>query len=81
MFPKPEMMRDFNLHFDIDLKNSLDTAFEEGKAEGKAEGKIEGEKEAALRISRDLLAKGVPLEIVVSTTGLSLEEIRSIDVP
>ena len=54
-----------------DLKNSIDTAFDEGKLEGKLEGKIEGMMETALKMKK----KEYPVKDISEMTGLSIEEI------
>jgi len=54
-----------------DLKNSIDTAFDEGKLEGKLEGKIEGMMETALKMKK----KEYPVKDISEMTGLSKEEI------
>ncbi len=50
-----------------DLKNVVDTSFEEGKAEGKEERNIE--------IARQMKSEGEPVEKIVRFTGLPAEEI------
>ena len=50
-----------------DIKNSVDTAREEGKIEGKIESKIE--------IARNLIEKGIDVNIIIETTGLTKEEV------
>ncbi len=57
-----------------DMKNTIDTAWEEGKTEGKTEGKIEGKTEVA----KNLLKNGVSMEIIIASTGLSKEEIENL---
>ncbi|MGB5684694.1 MAG: hypothetical protein WBM35_02690 [Candidatus Electrothrix sp.] len=55
-----------------DLKNSLDTAFDEGRAEGREEQKIE--------IAGEMLAEGESTDKVARFTGLALavvEELKS----
>jgi predicted transposase/invertase (TIGR01784 family) len=53
-----------------DLKNSIDTAHDEGKAEGKIEEKLE--------IAKELKKDNMPIELIVKYTGLSIEEIEKI---
>lgn len=53
-----------------DLKNSLDTAKEEGIEEGKIEGKIE--------IAKAMKNAGEPIEKIIRFTGLSSKEIQSL---
>jgi predicted transposase/invertase (TIGR01784 family) len=57
-----------SLKYYRDLKNVLDTSFDEGKAEGKAELKIE--------IARQMKSEGEPVEKIVRFTGLPVEEIE-----
>lgn len=54
-----------------DIKNSLDTAEEKGRAKGREEGRAEGRAEVA----RNMLALGMPLELVMKASGLTKEEI------
>ncbi len=56
-----------SLKYYRDLKNSLDTAREEGKIEGITEGKIE--------VAINLLASGVSIDLIIRATGLSEDEI------
>ncbi len=55
-----------SLKYYRDLKNSLDTAKEEGK------------EEKAIEIAKSLLENGISVEIISKSTGLSIEEIRKI---
>ena len=55
-----------SLKYYRDLKNSLDTARDEGKTEGKIE------------VAKNLLVSGVSVDVIVKSTGLSEEEIRKI---
>jgi predicted transposase/invertase (TIGR01784 family) len=68
----PEQVRSYedSLKYYRDLKNSLDTAKEEGKEEGKFE-----EKEG---IAKNLLGNNVDIEIIVKSTGLSKEQIEKL---
>ncbi|SEH05012.1 PD-(D/E)XK nuclease family transposase [Candidatus Venteria ishoeyi] len=73
-----------------DLKNSIDTAFDDGKLEGRAEGMAEGmtkgraeglaegEQQALLCTAEKLKKAGVAVEIIVQTTGLSVREIEGL---
>ena len=55
-----------------DLKNSLDTAREEGFTEGEERGKREGK----LEVARKLLKRGLPIKDISELTGLTENEIR-----
>ena len=77
-----------------DLKNSLDTAMEEGRAEGLAEGlvagraegraeglaegRMAGEKARAAKIAENLLSTGMDPDTVALVTGLSPSEVRKL---
>ena len=77
-----------------DIKNSMDTAFEEGKVEGKVEGKEEGLKQGEIKglkkgriegkkaIIIDVIRKGVSKDISIETltdlTGLTENEVLDI---
>lgn len=50
----------------------------EGLEEGRAEGRSEGREEMKLTIARNLLDIGFPVETISQTTGLSIEEIKSL---
>jgi len=55
-----------SLKYYRDIKNSLDTAKEEGKIEGKIE------------VAKNLLKNNVSIEIIMSSTGLTKEEIENL---
>lgn len=55
-----------SLRYYRDIKNSLDTAKEEGKIEGKYE------------VAKNLLKNNVSIEIIMSSTGLTKEEIEKL---
>jgi predicted transposase/invertase (TIGR01784 family) len=70
----PEQVRSYedSLKYYRDLKNSLDTAKEEGWLKGKTEGKLE----TKLEVARNLIRNGVTIEIIIKATGLSEDEIN-----
>ena len=55
---------------------------EEGRAEGRAEGLEEGlEKgraEERLEIARNLKSSGIPVDVIIKSTGLSEDEIAAL---
>jgi predicted transposase/invertase (TIGR01784 family) len=65
-----------------DLKNSLDTARDEGEAKGEAKGiikgKIEGKIEEKTEIALKMLKKGMDIEDICDCTGLSKEKIEKL---
>jgi predicted transposase YdaD len=77
-----------------DIKNSMDTAFEEGKVEGKVEGKeeglkqgeikglkkgrIEGKKAMIIEIIRKGVSNNMSIETLTQLTGLTKKEVLNI---
>jgi predicted transposase/invertase (TIGR01784 family) len=61
-----------------DLKNVVDTAIKEGTAQGKAQGKAEGKAEKTLEIALKMKRLNVEIEIIITATGLSREEIEKL---
>jgi predicted transposase/invertase (TIGR01784 family) len=63
-----------------DLKNTMDTAFYEGKAEGKAEGfdegKAEGKWENSIEIAKNMKEVGYSSSDISEMTGLSINAIK-----
>lgn len=57
-----------------DIKNSLDTAKEEGRAEGRVEGRAEG----IAMVAKMMYAKGMDIDVIASMTGLSTDEVESL---
>ena len=57
-----------------DLKNSLDTAREEGFIDGEMKGKIKNN----FRVAKNLKDLGIPIDIIMKSTGLSEDEINNI---
>jgi predicted transposase/invertase (TIGR01784 family) len=76
----PDQVRSYedSLKYYRDLKNSLDTARQEGQLEGILKGKTEGKLEGKIEIAMKALKKGLPLADIVELTGLSEEEIDKI---
>ena len=71
-----------SLKYYRDLKNSLDTAFEEGKVEGKVEGKIEGKIEGevskAIEVIKTGYSEGLSVEVLAKLTGMSVSEVNRV---
>jgi predicted transposase/invertase (TIGR01784 family) len=61
-----------------DLKNSIDTAREEGKIEGKIEGEIKGKIEAMTLVAKLMKTAGEPVEKIIAFTGLTHDEIENL---
>jgi predicted transposase/invertase (TIGR01784 family) len=64
----PEQIRSYedSLKYYRDLKNSLDTARDEGMVEGKIE------------VARNLLKNGVAMEVIIKSTGLTEKQIKEL---
>ena len=66
-----------------DIKNSLDTAHDEGRAEGREEGLVEGEAKGKYRarqeMARTLRESGFAATDIARLTKLSLDEIAQLD--
>jgi len=68
----PDQIRSYedSLKYYRDLKNSLDTAREEGKIEGKIEGKLE--------VAKNLISNGISIDLISKATGLTESEIKKL---
>jgi predicted transposase/invertase (TIGR01784 family) len=64
-----------SLKYYRDLKNVVDTAYEEGEVKGKMEGRIERNYE----IAKGMKAKGIDIAIITEITGLSEDEIEKLE--
>ena len=71
--PDPESLKYYR-----DLKNVVDTSWEEGKAEGLAEGMEKGMEKGMLTVARQMKAEGLPIEQIMRFTGLSRAEIEEL---
>ena len=60
------------------LKKGLEKGLKEGKIEGLKEGKIEGEKNKAIEIAKNMLSKGLDVNLISELSGLSAEEIKNL---
>ena len=63
-------------------KNALTTSFDDGMRKGRAEGEAigmeKGKKLEKLETARNLKSLGIPMEIIATATGLSIDEINSL---
>ena len=68
----------YDRHVDaIMIQNDvLGTAKLEGRMEGKVEGLIEGEEKGVFKVARNMKKLGIPLDTIVLSTGLTVEEIE-----
>ena len=70
-------LREYRDHLYI-LEGEKEKGREEGRAEGRAEGLAEGEKKAAARIVCHMKKAGKSIDEMVTMTGFSVEEIKSL---
>ena len=63
-----------NLH-DRDIKV---LAYKDGMAEGEKNGRKAGQLEAKIETAKNLLAKNIPVEVVIECTGLPIEEVEKL---
>ena len=61
-----------------DIRNQLAYAKDKGKEEGIALGEAKGKSEAKAEAARAMLKEGLPMDIIVKCTGLSVEEINKL---
>ena len=61
-----------------DIKNSIDTAKQEGLAEGMELGMEKGMNQKALDIARNKLADGVDINLIMKYSGLTQEQIEKL---
>ena len=77
--PKKELQSyEDSLKYYRDLKNSLDTAFEEGRMEGKMEGKMEGEVSKAIEVIKKGYSERFSVEMLSKLTGMSVSEVSRV---
>ena len=57
-----------------EFNSKIKTAERKGKAEGKAEGRAE----QAVESAQVMLTKGIDVELIAECTGLTLEEVKSL---
>ena len=72
MPPKERMAYDEHLSAVMIQNDVLDSAKLEGKIEGRAEGRAEGRDEERFSIARNMKQLGIPVDVIVKSTGLSL---------
>ena len=61
-----------------DIKNSVDTAREEGHEKGIVKGREEGQIEGKIEVAKNLLQNNISIDIIVNSTGLTKNEIEKL---
>ena len=67
-----------SLKYYRDIKNSLDTAREEGEKKGLIEGTLKGKIEGKIEVAKNLLQSGIEISIIMIATGLSEQQIEKL---
>lgn len=78
MPPKERMAYDEHLSAVMIQNDVLDSAKLEGKIEGRAEGRAEGRDEERFSIARNIKQLGIPVDVIVKSTGLTSGEIETL---
>ena len=78
MPPKERMAYDEYLSAVMIQNDVLDSAKLEGKIEGRAEGRAEGRDEERFSIARNMKQLGIPVDVIVKSTGLTSGEIETL---
>ena len=76
---KDPAMREVALSREIALRDHYQRLFEaeqRGIEIGREEGREEGKKDAIIGVAKQMMAQGLPVELIQSVTGLSVEEIE-----
>ncbi len=76
----PDQVRSYedSLKYYRDLKNSLDTAKEEGVIEGIEKGIAKGIEKGKVEVAKNLIKNNVSIEIIMKSTGLTKEQIEQL---
>ena len=78
MPPKERMAYDEYLSAVMIQNDVLDSAKLGGKIEGRAEGRAEGRDEERFSIARNMKQLGIPVDVIVKSTGLTSGEIETL---
>lgn len=78
MPPKERMAYDEHLSAVMIQNDVLDSAKLEGKIEGRAEGRAEGRDEERFSIACNMKQLGIPVDVIVKSTGLTSGEIETL---
>lgn len=78
MPPKERMAYDEHLSAVMIQNDVLDSAKLEGKIEGRAEGRAERRDEERFSIARNMKQLGIPVDVIVKSTGLTSGEIETL---
>ena len=65
---------------EYDEEKYMNLFIEEGREKGREEGREEGRNENRITTARNLLASGVSDDIIINSTGISLDDFEKIKV-
>ena len=60
------------------LERGLQRGLQRGLLKGRQEGELKGRQEEKQETARKLLAEGLPIELVIRTTSLSLAQVKAL---
>ncbi|MDR1581002.1 MAG: hypothetical protein LBS35_11645, partial [Synergistaceae bacterium] len=66
--------------YETDMQSNIATAEDRGEQRGLQIGEQKGEQRKAFAIARNLLGMNMPLDQIVTATGLTREELENLDV-
>ncbi len=69
---------DEQIEENLRLEHAYNNGKEQGKEEGIEQGIEQGEKQKSMKIAKNLLAKGIDINTIIETTGLTKEEIEEL---
>ncbi|MFV0506140.1 MAG: hypothetical protein ACK5L5_05440, partial [Bacteroidales bacterium] len=61
------------------MREGMEKGIIKGRKEGREEGRIKGKEEGKIEMAKKLLQSGVAIEIIMTSSGLSKDEIEKLD--
>ena len=71
-------IRDIVSQNDTARREGFDAGIEKGLEKGREEGRMEGVEMGKLEVAKAMLANGIALEVIVSCTGLTEEQLKAL---
>ena len=69
---------DHNMRTELDIIAQMDYAVRQGEARGEVRGEARGKAEGKAEVAKAMLKNGLPVEMVMSCTGLSKKEVEAL---
>jgi predicted transposase YdaD len=60
------------------METAVSQAFDDGKMEGGLEGELRGDLKGRMKVAKKLRDKGLGIDFIIETTGLTAEEINKL---